>query len=115
MISYKKDMKTTAKENMRGGTGTTNLTALFEEHIPHIRLLSVITLEPGTVIGAHGHEAEAEAYYILEGEATVCDQGAYKTLRPGDAHLCRDGEAHSLENRGDTTMRLLAIIPTLAE
>lgn len=115
MIRYQKDMRPEAKTNMRGGEGSVGMTALFEEHIPHLRLLSVITLEPGCSIGRHPHEAEAEVYYALEGEATVLDNGAYVTLTPGDAHLCRSGEDHELRNNGTTTMRILAIIPTLAE
>ena len=115
MIRYQKDMDAEVKSNLRGGDGSVGMAALFEEHIPHLRLLSVITLEPGCSIGRHLHEEEAEVYYVLEGEATVLDNGAYVTLAPGDAHLCRSGEDHELRNNGTTTMRILAIIPTLAE
>ena len=115
MIRYQKDMVADVKVNLRGGSGSVAMTALFEEHIPHLRLLSEITVEPGCSIGAHMHEAEAEVYYVLEGEATVLDGGVYKTLKPGDAHLCRSGESHELKNDGAQTMRILAIIPTMAE
>lgn len=100
---------------MYGGEGAIQITKIFDEHTPHLRLFAVLTAEPGCSIGAHAHEAEAEFFYILEGEATVLDEGEYKTLRPGDAHLCRAGERHALQNNTDKTMRVLAVIPTLAE
>ncbi|HWR22169.1 MAG TPA: cupin domain-containing protein [Feifaniaceae bacterium] len=115
MIRYQKDMREETKPNMRGGEGSARLAPLFEEHIPYLRLLSSITLEPGCSIGRHPHEAEAEIFYVLEGEATVLDNGAYAALFPGDAHLCRSGETHELKNNGTATLRVLAIIPTLAE
>lgn len=115
MIRYQKDMRPETKANMRGGNGSVSLMPLFDEHIPHLRLLSVITLEPGCSIGEHPHEAEAEVYYVLEGQATVMDNGTSYTLSPGDAHLCRSGESHELRNDGTSTLRILAIIPTLAE
>lgn len=108
-------MQPESKANMRGGDGSVSLMPLFAEHIPHLRLLSVVTLETGCSIGEHPHEAEAEVYYVLEGQATVLDNGVYVTLSPGDAHLCRSGEAHELRNNGTATLRILAIIPTLAE
>lgn len=115
MINYAKDQIPAYKTNMRGGAGTVALAPLFEEKIPHLRLLSVITMEPGCSIGNHEHIDEAEVYYVLEGEATVIDDGVSYTLKPGDAHLCASGHAHTLLNNAATTMRLLAIIPTVAE
>ena len=115
MIRYQKDMASIIHHKLREGEGDTCMTPLFEEHIPHIRILAVITLEPGCSIGAHLHENESEAFYILEGEPTILNDGEYITLHPGDAHLCRNGDKHSLMNRSDKPIRVLAIIPTMAE
>jgi quercetin dioxygenase-like cupin family protein len=115
MIRYQKDMTPAIHHNLRDGEGDVSIMPLFDEHIPHLRLLSVITIEPGCSIGAHLHEAEAEAFYVLEGEATVLDGDKFETLKPGDAHLCRNGERHSLGNRSGKPIRVLAIIPTMAE
>ena len=115
MIRYQKDMTSKVYHNMREGDGDTIITSLFEEHVPHVRILAVITLEPGCSIGPHLHENESEAFYILEGEPAVLSDGEYVTLHPGDAHLCRNGEQHSLVNRSDKPIRVLAIIPTMAE
>ncbi|MDL2257934.1 cupin domain-containing protein [Eubacteriales bacterium OttesenSCG-928-K08] len=116
MISYSKDRTPKYHENMRGGNGTICITQVFgEEKIPHMRLFAEITLEPGSSIGAHVHENEAEAFYILEGEATVVDNGNPVKLTPGQAHLCKDGEAHALQNNSSSIVRVLAAIPTEAE
>ncbi len=115
MITKPQDREISMVENMRGGEGTVQMAPLFAAHIPHIRLLNEITLEPGCSIGEHLHENEAEVFYVLEGEATVWDDTAYVTLKAGEAHLCSSGSRHSLSNRGQSRMRLLAIIPTVAE
>lgn len=116
MISTKKDRETTSAQNLRGGNGTIKMTPLFAEKIPHMRLLNEVELEPGASIGTHLHTAEAEAFYVLEGVATILENdGQARTLLPGEAHLCPDGEQHSLVNNGDTALRVLAIIPTVAE
>lgn len=115
MIYYAKDRVATISENMRGGEGPVSIAPLFPEKIPHVRLLSVITLVPGATIGTHAHIAECEAFYCLEGEATILDNGEIFTLQPGDAHLCVDGGEHSLQNRSSATVQVLAVIPTLAE
>jgi quercetin dioxygenase-like cupin family protein len=115
MISNEKNREREYQENMRGGNGKVMFENLFDAKIPHIRLLKVIALEPGSSIGAHEHTDEAEIFYALNGEATVLDGGEWVTLQPGDAHLCAHGETHSLQNRSDKTASVLAIIPTVAE
>ncbi len=115
MIRYKSDMATEVAENLRCGKGKVGMTPLFTAKIPHLRLLSEITLEPGSSIGAHPHHDEAEVYYVLEGEATVLDNLDEHVLKPGDAHLCPSGSSHALLNKSCSITRILAIIPTMAE
>lgn len=115
MITKQNERTTTSAEKMRGGEGVTKMTPLFDEKIPHIRLLNIIELAPGCSIGEHEHSAEAEVFYVLSGEATVLDHGQPVVLKAGDAHLCSDGEAHCLINNGKEPTQVLAIIPTIAE
>ncbi|OQA15208.1 MAG: HTH-type transcriptional regulator PuuR [Firmicutes bacterium ADurb.Bin356] len=115
MIRYSSKMAEEIVENMRGGKGKIGMTPLFETKIPHLRLLSKITLEPGSSIGSHQHHDEAEVYFVLEGEAAVLDNGEEYILKPGDAHLCSSGGEHALLNKSASLTRILAIIPTLAE
>lgn len=115
MITTPDVRETKTNHAMRGGEGSIDMTALFTEKIPHLRMLNIAQLEPGASIGLHKHEAESEVYFVLEGECTVFDEGEYKLMRSGDAHLCRDGGEHMMKNTGTGLLRVLAIIPTLAE
>mgnify|MGYP002683226188 CR=1 FL=1 len=92
MIRYSSKMAEEIVENMRGGKGKIGMTPLFETKIPHLRLLSKISLEPGSSIGSHQHHDEAEVYFVLEGRAAAgvpseTAEGGYRSLsthRPGD-------------------------------
>lgn len=69
------------------------------------------TLEPGASIGYHSHETNSEIMYFLEGEATVLTDEGEEHLLPGQAHYCPKGHSHSLINRGDKPLVLLAVVP----
>ena len=115
MHCRKENMLTETKENLLGGEGRVLMTELLGEKIPHIRILKEVTLEPGSSIGVHPHHEEAEAYLILEGEATIQDQDSEYVLLAGEAHLCKNGDRHGVINKGDKNMRMIAIVATLAE
>jgi len=64
-----------------------------------LELMIDARLEPGAAIGLHRHLVTEEVYYLLEGQlsmTTVLADGreVTATLRPGDAHGIRLGEAH---------------------
>ena len=69
-----------------------------------------IDIPAGSMIKEHAHIADAEAYYILEGELTVTDNGAARTLHPGDVLFTADGHRHSIENRTSAPGAFLAVI-----
>lgn len=100
------------REHLRGGAGAPEFRHLFsaDELGGRAELLAVVTLAPGESIGAHPHETNAEAYYILSGEATVAEDGKARTLKPGDAELCADGHVHAIENRTQQPVQFLAMI-----
>lgn len=100
------------REQMRGGEGTVKLTALCRELPAHVRLFSEITLAPGSSIGEHAHEGETELFYFMSGTATVLDDGARKTARPGDVMSTGGGHSHSVINEGDEDVVMLACIAT---
>ena len=60
--------------------------------------------------GAHPHETNGEAYYILEGAATVTEDGESRELHAGDAEFCADGHTHSIRNHTGSVTRFLAVI-----
>ena len=47
---------------------------------------------------------------MLEGGATVTEDGETRLLGVGDAEFCADGHVHSIRNHTDRPMRFLAVI-----
>jgi len=96
-----------AEGDDRRGHGRDHATWVFseepglEEHLfqSGLELMIDARLEPGAAIGLHRHAVTEEVYYVLEGQlsmTTVLADGreVRATLRPGDAHGVRLGEAH---------------------
>lgn len=112
MFKTMDEMTLQRREHVRGGDGAPEFRHLFsaEEMGGRAELLAVVTLQPGESVGVHPHETNAEAYYILSGEATVTEDGAERTLKPGDAELCADGHTHAIANRTDAPVQFLAVI-----
>lgn len=114
MIKRKENMKTTVRENMRGGDGQAVITDILDkgDYNGHARLLGTIRLEPGCSIGPHVHENEEEVFYVLQGEAVYNDNGTEQTLTAGDSCICLGGQTHSIANRADKTLVIFAAILT---
>ena len=74
------------------------------------RLFAKNTLKPGWSVGYHKHEGDAEAYYILKGEAILDDNGEKVALKAGDLAYTPNGSSHSIENVGDTDLEFIALI-----
>ena len=47
---------------------------------------------------------------MIEGEATVNDNGKETVLHVGDMHLCENGNGHGTENRSDKDLVMIALI-----
>ena len=76
----------------------------------HGRVFARVTIPPGGSIGYHKHEGEFETYFILDGEAVVNDNGTEYTLHSGDMEMCVSGNSHSIENRTDEDLHIIALI-----
>lgn len=74
------------------------------------RVFSKLVIPPGSSIGVHQHLGEFEAFYVLEGQATVTDGEVVAVLNPGEMNLCREGDFHGVENCTDKDLILLALI-----
>ena len=114
MIKRKENMTEVVNKNMRGGDGSVKITHILDkgEYKGNSRLIGVITLEPGSSIGAHVHENEEEVFYIIEGTATYLDGDETVTLNCGDSCVCLGGENHSIANRTDSILKVFAVILT---
>ena len=77
-------METAVKHNAQGGEGSPKFRYLFsaEELGNRAELMAVITLEPGESVGVHPHTSNGEAYFILEGGATMTEDGETRILGP---------------------------------
>ena len=114
MIKRKDDMKTTVKVHMREGDGQVLVTDLLDkgEYNGASRLLATLTIEPGCSIGEHEHVNEEEVFYVIEGEASYYDNGEWVTLYKGDSCVWLGGQKHSIANRTDKTLVVVAVILT---
>ena len=100
-------MQTDIKHNVQGGEGSPKFRHLFsaEELGNRGELLAVITLEPGESVGVHPHTSNGEAYFILEGGATMTEDDETRILGVGDAEFCAAGQ-QSLRRR-DRILRIV--------
>ena len=110
MIYRNEDLKKETRENMRGGSGSAVLTALCPDLPEKLRLFSKIELAPGSSIGEHMHEHEAELFYFVSGTATLIDDGEKKPAKAGDVMLTPHGHCHSVINDGGETLVMIACI-----
>ena len=112
MVKRNGSYEVAKNENMRGGEGVVIIEHLLtpDELYEKGRLYAKIVLEPGCSIGMHVHEGEMESYYIVRGEAEVCDNGDLVSVYPGDCVLTRSGEEHSIKCAGSETLELIALI-----
>ena len=100
------------RKNCRDGEGAVLFEAFCQaESLPKpYRMFSEAVLEKGCSIGKHFHEDETEIYYVLEGRATIDDNGATVTADTGDMHVCYSGQYHSVKNDCEEPLRLLCVI-----
>ncbi|MDX9827295.1 MAG: cupin domain-containing protein [Spirochaetia bacterium] len=113
MVIERSNLKTELKSRMREGKGEVSITPLGGAQLQkHLRLLSEITIPPGSSIGQHPHVAETEYYIILEGSALVDDNGTPVNVRPGDIVITNGGATHSIEATGTAPLRMIAVIVT---
>jgi mannose-6-phosphate isomerase-like protein (cupin superfamily) len=89
-------------------TGNVEFLALTE-HSPRFNL-SMITMAPERDgPGAHVHEDEDDAFYILEGEITFALGDREVVARPGTFVLVPPGVEHTFANRTTAPARILNI------
>ena len=112
MIKRSSSYPSDVKENMRGGEGVVTIENLLtpDELYDKGRLFAKITVGPGDSIGYHIHENEMEAFYIINGEAEMSDNGEPVVLKAGDTILTKSGEGHSVKSVGKTPLEMIALI-----
>ena len=118
MIRKKDDCRVEERFEMRGGKGTIRIAHMFEpgrEIRSQNRLCARLVIEPGNSIGFHRHDGEEELFVIMKGRARIDDNGQISEVAAGDAVLTGGGAGHAIENIGDETLEVLAVISKFPE
>lgn len=70
------------------------------------------TLEPypGDQAPLHVHHYGDEAFYVLDGQLEVVDDGTRHHLRTGEMHTVAAGSAHTFATVGDSVARVLVVM-----
>ena len=112
MIRRKDELNVVQMEGLKGGTGVTELRHILaaEELGKTGRLFAHMVVHPGDSIGYHKHEGEYEVYYILDGTATLTQDGEVYELHSGDVAICPPGSSHGVENCSDKDLHFMAAI-----
>jgi mannose-6-phosphate isomerase-like protein (cupin superfamily) len=71
--------------------------------------LSIIEIVAGRELEQHTHDAEDDAFYILEGEMTFTHGAEEVVAGPGAFVLIPPGVEHGFRNDGDVTVRMLNV------
>ena len=63
----------------------------------------------------HSHANQWEFYYVMEGEGEMRLEEGPVPIHPGDAMMCPPGEAHQLDNTGesDLVVQIIADSPSV--
>ena len=114
MIRTKEEQRQETHEKRLGGNGFVHMTHIMEKEdlLGNCRLFAILKLDPGSSLGYHAHEGEEEVYYILKGQGVVNDNGAVRTVNPGDAVYTGNGGSHSIENQGSEPLEFVAVVLT---
>jgi len=64
-------------------------------------------LPPGKAVAVHRHRELEEIYYIVSGSGLMTIGSESRPVRGGDAIYVPRGSRHTLENTGDSPIRLL--------
>ncbi|MDR2479006.1 MAG: cupin domain-containing protein [Treponema sp.] len=112
MLIKRGEMKTEAREKMRGGEGSVAFVHLVNDYEKekNLKMMAELTLQPGSSIGKHNHENETEYYIILSGSGLVNDNGTEVQVKPGDSIITGNGDFHSIANTGTVPLVFHAII-----
>jgi mannose-6-phosphate isomerase-like protein (cupin superfamily) len=70
---------------------------------------AIIEIAAGRELESHVHEAEDDAFYILEGELTFLFSDSDVHAGPGTFVLVPPGVEHGFRNRGSERVRMLNI------
>ena len=71
--------------------------------------VGIVTIQAGRELEAHVHDAEDDAFFILEGEMTFIVEGEDVSAPPGTFVLVPPGVEHGFRNDGEVPVRMLNV------
>ena len=75
-----------------------------------VGLFARVVVPPGAAVPYHQHDGNGEVYYFLTGEGEYSDNGAVRTVKPGDVTWTPDGSSHGVVNKGGSDLTFMALI-----
>lgn len=93
-----------------GAEGVDFRPLLAENVDPPNFFLRVFDIAPGGHTPLHSHPWEHEAF-VVSGNGKIVLERSREPLAEGDAVFVEPGETHQFVNDGDTTMRMVCVIP----
>ena len=75
--------------------------------------MRMFEIDPGGHTPRHQHDYEHEIY-VLEGQGVVYEGDTEHALKPGDVVYVHPNDVHQFRNSGDSTMKMLCLIPNSA-
>ena len=111
----RENLLTWDRENVAGGKGTLfgqfSFTRNQATKDQAIKEIGWMTLQPGSSIGLHKHDANEDAYIIISGEGVFTDSEGKETfVKAGDITIARAGQSHALRNAGTEPLRFLDVV-----
>ena len=73
-------------------------------------MYSVLSFEKECGLGYHSHIDEQEVIFIKKGKAEYNDDGNICELNEGDVAICLEGHSHSICNKSDETLQIVALV-----
>jgi quercetin dioxygenase-like cupin family protein len=97
------ELKETHLENQRGGSGPVIRKMVFteEDTCGKAKMCVLQTIPPGSSVGVHSHDTDAEFFYVVSGTLRVTDNGTEKDLVAGDCNFSGGGSSHGVKNVSD--------------
>jgi mannose-6-phosphate isomerase-like protein (cupin superfamily) len=113
MVIERVTMPTVIHSNVKNGQGDISFINLVDKNImTNCRLMTEMSIPVNGYIGEHTHINETEYYIIQEGSALVLDNGQERAAKSGDVIITGHNESHSIQNKGDIPLKIIAIIIT---
>ena len=92
-------MKDTIIRPSANGRGEIRIEKILDEELAdRCGLYARVTVPAGSVLGYHEHHGNGESYFVLSGSAVYDDNGAKRTIGPGDSTWTPDGSGHGVDN-----------------